>query len=184
MIAFPLYLMRHGEPVLSGRLLGRTDCDVTDAGIAACTAQARNLAVERLVSSDLLRARRCAEAIGTPTLDPRWREIDFGTWDGLVAADVDAATLARFWDDPDAAPPPEGERWSQLTTRVGAAIDALPPVPTLVITHGGAMRAALACLCGLSHASTWAFDLPYAAVIALKVWDGSPRRAQVTGLWP
>ena len=72
-------------------------------------------------------------------------------------------------EKPDAAPPPGGERWSQLTTRVGTAADALPPISTLVLTHGGAMRAALAHLCGLSHAATWAFDLPYAAVIALTV---------------
>jgi alpha-ribazole phosphatase len=184
MSAFALYLMRHGEPVLTGRLLGHTDCDVTDAGVAACAAQAGGLTVERLVTSDLIRARRCAEAIGSPLVDSRWREIDFGAWDGRRAAEVDAEALARFRDDPDAAPPPGGERWSHLTARIGAAIEALPPIPTLVVTHGGAMRAALACLCGLSHAATWAFDLRYAAVIALTVWDGSPRRAQVSGLWP
>lgn len=184
MSAFALYLMRHGAPVLSGRLLGRTDCDVTDAGIAACVEQARDLSVDRLVASDLLRARRCAQAIGEAVLDPRWREIDFGAWDGLAASEVEPAALGRFWNDPDAAPPPGGERWSQLTARVDAAIAALPPRPTLVVTHGGAMRAALAGLCGLSQEATWAFDLPYAAVLALTVWDGSPRRAQVTALWP
>ncbi len=46
MSARTLYLMRHGEPVLAGRMLGRTDCDVTPEGIAACRAQAEGLAVE------------------------------------------------------------------------------------------------------------------------------------------
>lgn len=183
MTGFPLYLMRHGAPALTGRLLGRTDCDATDAGIAACVEQARDLAVDRLISSDLIRARRCADAIGDPVIDRRWRELDFGAWDSLAPADVDAVALARFWDDPDGASPPDGERWSDLVTRVSAAIDALAPVPTLVVTHGGAMRAALAQLCGLTHVATWAFDLRYAAVLALTVWEGPPRRAQVTGLW-
>lgn len=184
MSSFPLYLMRHGAPVLAGRLLGRTDCDVTEEGIAACVAQARELGAATLISSNLQRARRCAEAIGTPTIDSRWRELDFGAWDGLAAADVDQPAIARFWDDPDANPPPGGERWSALVGRVAEAIEALAPEPTLVITHGGAMRAALAHLCGLSQSATWALDLPYASVLAFTVWEGAPRRGQVSGLWP
>ncbi|MEG3087517.1 histidine phosphatase family protein [Sphingomonas sp. PB4P5] len=179
-----LYLMRHGEPVLTGRLLGRTDCAVTAAGIHACRTQAEDLRVARIISSDLQRARACAEAIGPTVIDPRWRELDFGDWDGHAPADVDAAALSRFWSDPDAAPPPNGERWSALKDRVAEAIAALPPEPALVVTHGGAMRAALAILCGLDLAATWAIDLPYAAVLALKIWPGPPRAAQIAGLWP
>ena len=182
MSSFPLYLMRHGAPVLAGRLLGRTDCDVTDDGIAACVERVRGLTGTSLIASDLIRARRCAEAIGTPVTDPRWRELDFGVWDGHAPADIDAAEIGRFWNDPDTCPPPGGERWSALVARVGAAIEALPTSPTLVVTHGGAMRAALSYLCGLSHASAWAFDLPCSALLTLTVWKGARRRGQVTGL--
>lgn len=184
MTPFTLYLMRHGEPKWSGRLLGRTDCAVTPAGIAACRAQAANLAVARIVASDLRRAADCAGAIGAATIDPRWRELDFGAWDGLAASTIDADALARFWNDPDACPPPGGERWSALVARVAGAIAELAPEPTLVVTHGGAMRAALSTLCGFDMLRTWAFDLPYAALLALKVWPGEPRSAQIAGLWP
>lgn len=184
MTPWTLYLMRHGEPVLTGRLLGRTDIAVTDDGIAACRRQAQGLSFSRLLSSDLHRARDCAAAIGSPLIDARWRELDFGDWDGLLPAAVDAAGLAAFWRDPDACPPPRGERWSALTARVAAAIADLAPEPTLVVTHGGAMRAALAVLCGMGVAATAAFALPYAAVLALSVWPGEPRTAQVAGLWP
>lgn len=184
MSPFPLYLMRHGEPVLTGRMLGRTDCAVTPTGIAACREQARDLAVVRIVSSDLRRARDCADAIGEVEIDPRWREIDFGDWDGLAAGAVDADALARFWDDPDANPPPGGECWSSLVARVGAALTDLAPEPTLIVTHGGAIRAALSVLCGFDLARTWVFDLPYASVLALGVWPGTPRTAQITALWP
>ncbi len=183
MTSFALHLLRHGAPLLAGRMLGHHDAEVTADGIAACAGQAQRLPpVDRLIASDLTRTRRCAEAIGAPQLDPRWRELDFGAWDGLAASEIDAAALARFHDDPDASPPPGGERWSALVARVGAAIDELAPVPTLVVTHGGAMRAALAHLCGLSLAATWAFDLPYAALLSLTVWEGAPRRAQVSEL--
>ena len=183
MTPFPLYLLRHGAPVLAGRMLGHEDCDVTAEGLIACADQARKLRFTRLIASDLRRARHCAGAIGAPVLDPRWRELDFGAWDGLPPDAIDADALARFRDDPDANPPPGGERWSALLARVGEAIDALAPEATLVVTHGGAMRAALAHLCGLSQPATWAFDLPYAAVVALDIWDAAPRRAQITGLW-
>ncbi|SFR76335.1 histidine phosphatase family protein [Sphingomonas jatrophae] len=182
--SFPLYLLRHGAPLTEGRLLGHGDEQASPAGIAACAAQAEGLGPVRLVSSDLARARACAEAIGTPQLDPRWRELDFGAWDGLTAAEVEPAALARFWDDPDLYPPPGGEGWSALAARVAEAVAALPAEPTLVVTHGGAMRAALHGLCGLSLAQTWSFELPCASLLALTVWEGSPRRAQIAGLWP
>ena len=178
----PLYLMRHGEPLLAGRMLGRTDCDVTAEGIARCRDQARGLEVRHLLSSDLLRARRCAEAIGAAGIDPRWRELDFGAWDGLAPAEIDPVALGAFWQDPDAFPPPEGECWSALVARVRMALADLPDDdPTLIVTHGGAMRAALHILCGLDLKAIWAFDLPYGAVLAFHRWKGG---AQIAGLWP
>lgn len=181
-----LHLLRHGEPVLAGTMLGRTDCPVTERGVADCVARVRGLAVDAVVSSDLRRATACADAVATArgltaTRDAGWRELDFGAWDGLAPATIDAQALARFWEDPDAAPPPGGERWSSLVARVGGAIDALSG-PTLVVTHGGAMRAALAVLCGLGPREGWAIDLPYAALLSLRVWREPIPAAQIVGL--
>ena len=67
---------------------------------------------------------------------------------------------------------------------VGAAIAALAPEPTLIVTHGGAMRAALHILCGFDRHRVWAFDLPYAALLSLRVWPGDPPTAQVMALTP
>lgn len=183
-----VHLIRHGEPALVGRMLGRTDADVTADGIAACVAQVADVAPTAIVSSDLVRARRCADAIagcrGLPvSIDRRWRELDFGEWDGMGSPDVDQDALARFWDDPDACPPPGGERWSTLTARVGAALAGYGE-GTLVVTHAGAIRAALAVACGLSPAQGWAIDLPYAALITLRLWPGDPPAAQIVRLRP
>ena len=184
MTPFPLHMLRHGAPVLPGRLMGRTDCAPTPDGIAACVAQAEDLGVEHVVSSDLQRARAAAEAIGPTTIDPRWRELDFGDWDGLAPDQVDSAALVRFWEDPDTCPPPNGERWSALVARVSDAIDALAPVPTLVVSHGGAMRAALHLLCGFDQPRLWAFDLPYGVLVSLRVWPGDKPSAQIVGIYP
>lgn len=182
-----LHLMRHGAPVETGRLLGHGDWPSTDAGIAACRARATALDVAAIHCSDLSRASQAAAVIAqdrdlTPRIDARWRELDFGAWDGADPATVDANALAQFHADPDAFPPPDGERWSALVARVGAAIATLPSEPALVVTHGGAMRAALASLCGFDQRQIWAIDLPYAACLTLRVWPGEPRWGQIVGL--
>ncbi|KTE16784.1 histidine phosphatase family protein [Sphingopyxis sp. H115] len=187
MTGFALHLLRHGAPATPGLLMGRTDGAPTREGIAACTARAEGLGIERLIASDLCRSRAAGEAIGDAiglplATDPRWRELDFGDWDGEAASLIDREALARFWDDPDANPPPGGERWSVLVARVAAAIADLTPAPTLIVTHGGAMRAALHILCGFGPRQTWAFDLPYASLLSLNVWPGERPSAQITRL--
>lgn len=181
-----LHLLRHGAPERTGRFLGRTDDAATPAGIAACVDQAEGLKVDTIISSDLIRARACAEAVAGPTrtvtIDPRWREMDFGAWDGLTAIEIAPAALARFWDDPDAHAPPGGEPWSALVARVHGALAALPAEPTLVVSHGGATRAALGVLCGFDQRRLWAFDLPYAALLSLRLRPGAPTSAQIVAL--
>jgi len=183
-----VHLMRHGEPVLTGRLLGHTDCPATDAGVAACREAASGIAttVAAVASSDLIRATACANAIVEPRgldvrIDARWRELDFGAWDGHAADTVDRAALGRFWDDPDMFPPLGGERWSTLVARVSAALMDMR-ANTLVVTHAGAMRAALAAACGFDARQVWAFDLPYAARLTLSLWQDKEPRAQIVEL--
>lgn len=188
MSGFLLHLMRHGAPETPGLLLGRADIPSTPEGIAACREQVTHLPFAALLSSDLVRASAAAAAIGQERglavkVDARWRELDFGAWDGLAPAQIDAAAMAAFRDDPDASPPPGGERWSTLVARVSAALDDMAGHDTLVVTHGGAIRAALAALFGFGQRQLWAFDLPYAAVLSLRIWPGTPRGAQIAGLW-
>lgn len=183
---FDLHLMRHGAPDVPHLMLGRTDASPTAEGIAACAERAKGLRLDAIVSSDLARSSAPARLIAgdrglPPAVDPRWRELDFGDWDGLRPDAIDPVALGRFRDDPDASPPPGGESWSALLARIAAALAALPPRPTLVVTHGGPMRAALVHLCGLERRAVFgAFDLPYGALLSLRVWpDGM---AQLTGL--
>lgn len=189
MTSFALHLLRHGAPETPGLLMGRTDGAPTRDGIAGCVSQAADLGIERLIASDLQRCRLAGEAIGAATgvptaFDPRWRELDFGDWDGMPGSAVDPDLLGRFWADPDANPPPGGERWSSLVARVAGALDDISAGPTLVVTHGGAIRAALHLLCGFEQSQLWSFDLPYGVLVSLHVWPGERPGAQIAGIYP
>lgn len=186
MNGFTLHLMRHGAPELAGKLLGHLDAPPAREGIALCVERARGVDFTQVVTSDLSRARApgaivAAERGVAHAVDIRWRELNFGAWEGVDPATLSAEALGRFWNSPDDCPPPGGERWSDLCDRVGAALTNLAG-PALILSHAGAMRAALAHLCGLDHRQAWAVDLPYGALLSLRVWPGETPTAQITGL--
>jgi alpha-ribazole phosphatase len=181
-----VHLMRHGVPVQPNLLLGQRDDAPLPSGTARCVAAAQGLDFGLVLSSDLARAHAPAAEIAalrgaSHEVDPRWRELDFGGWTGLAPAEVDPAAYARFWDSPEDFPPPAGERWSQLRTRVGAALSAIA-ADCLVVTHGGAIRAALAEMFHMEHRQVWAFDLPYSCVLSLRIWPGEA--TQIVSLKP
>ncbi|MEL7739816.1 histidine phosphatase family protein [Citromicrobium bathyomarinum] len=184
-----LYLLRHGPPLRTGLMLGHHDGPAAPGAHRALVEHAEGLCAAEVVSSDLSRASDGARAIADARalelrIDPRWRELDFGKWDGKPSAALDPRQLKDFWADPDANPPPDGERWSDLRSRVGNAIADLDR-PAIVVSHAGAIRAAVSVLTGLDHRGVWAFDLPYGAALSIRVWRGEgsePASGQIVGL--
>lgn len=177
-----LILMRHGEPVRTGCFLGRLDLPSTPNGIADCVEAASGLDFERLISSPLQRSAAAAAEIARlrnvcTTFDERWQELDFGEWDGKSAAEIseaEPAALGLFWQDPDSNPPPGGENWTQIKQRVsGAVVEILSTgnaSATLVVTHAGAMRAAVAVLCGFGFDQVMRLEIAYAARLRLRLF--------------
>jgi probable phosphoglycerate mutase len=153
-------LWRHGQTAwnLEDRFQGSTDVELDDVGVAQAQRAARlltTLAPAAIVSSDLKRASVTAGALGElcrleVRLDPRLRETYGGTWQGRTADELtrEDAQLYAAWRAGEDVPAGGGERRTEVAARVCAAItDALvgcPPGATLVVvTHGGAARAAI-----------------------------------------
>ena len=195
--AWPLWMLRHGVPAQTGAMLGWTDSPLSALGERQARAQSERLSAQgitQILSSDLARcqatARITAERLSgqsqpalTVALSADLRELNFGAWDGQPAASIAPDALRDFYADPDRCPPPQGERWSDLTARVSRALETLSPRPTLIVAHGGSMRAALSVLLGWDMRQCWTIDLPYAALLRFQVWDIRPRTAQLTGLF-
>ncbi|MEJ2408162.1 MAG: histidine phosphatase family protein [Novosphingobium sp.] len=186
MIPRIIHLLRHGPPERTGLLLGHLDEPPRLAECPVMLERVAHLPVRWIVSSDLRRtgmqAAYLAAQLDVPfTRDPCWRELYFGAWDGLASDAINRTALSRFWADPDTYPPPQGERWSDLCRRVHAGLSGLKS-DTLVVTHAGTMRAALSVVTGLDHRGGWAIDLPYRALLSLRIWPEEPLSGQIIAL--
>jgi alpha-ribazole phosphatase len=173
-------LLRHGTPALKGVYLGRTDSVLSAQGAReVLAAVADNPGWDLVVSSPLLRCLDSAQSIseqwGIPLLVlDQLQEYDFGDWDGQAFEAVYAqhAHLAdRFWQDPEANPPPNGETVAQFIARVQVAKSLLlnrEETRILVITHGGVIRAMIADLLGVQPLQWSRIKVDYACFTQLK----------------
>lgn len=175
-------LVRHGTTGREGFLDGRTDLPLSETGWQQFAKQTEDGGWPLVVTSPLVRARLAAEdfaqRVGSKLrVDADWAEFDFGEWDGRERAEIaaepeGAALLDSFYANPAAFTAPGGEKWIGLQHRVSRGLDrvlATPELaPVLVVTHGGAIRAALAQLLGWPLQSLWSLRIDPATRIRLE----------------
>jgi broad specificity phosphatase PhoE len=113
--------------------------------------------ISAVYSSDLLRARQTAELLADPLglpvyLDPRLREMDLGTWEGLLSSEISARfphLLVERDCNPLQASAPQGETPGCVAGRVASALDDIVMnhcgEPVLIVAHGLSL-AAILCL--------------------------------------
>ena len=157
-----LGFLRHGEVAGPAHVYrGRSDSPLTPHGLRQMHHALDALPPWGAVVSSP--ARRCldfARAIAAErridcTVDPGWHELDFGAWENLCPGEAalrHTDAHAAFMRDPRRHPPPGGETLDALDARVSAALTRLGDtarIPTLVVTHAGAMRVVLAQVLGL-----------------------------------
>jgi 2,3-bisphosphoglycerate-dependent phosphoglycerate mutase len=164
-----LLLARHGETDWNSehRWQGHADEPLN----ATCRAQAADLAtalegrgITAIYASDLERAAETAEIVaGTLELpvavDPGLREVDVGSWSGLVHAEIERADPDGFrrWQE-GLKGWQHGESYEEMGDRVVAAVLAVaarhPGETVLVVSHGGSIRACRARAATLGYAES------------------------------
>ncbi len=168
-----IVVLRHGETVhnAEGIWQGQLDSELSALGLAQAAAAGpalADLSPRRIVSSDLARAARTAQAVaeacGIPlTFDERFREIHAGAWQGMsntVVAEQFPEERAAITRGEDIKRGGYGESMSDVAARVQAALEELiadmaAGECAIVSTHGAAGRAVAAVLLDLDQRTAW-----------------------------
>ena len=151
----PLYLLRHGPlPRAQGSApLGSSNPAVHPEAWALwpqVKADLQALQPQRVLCSDLTRSRDLALDLGLPTLVlSGLQEQSFGEWEGIPWVDIKGHEA--FLANPVISSPPGGESFARCASRavltIQGALDG--ETPTLVLAHGGPLRAILAHFLGM-----------------------------------
>ncbi|MDX2110174.1 MAG: histidine phosphatase family protein [Verrucomicrobiota bacterium] len=149
-----LYVVRHGETDYNavGRFQGHIDRPLTAAGLAQADALAsrfRDLPLDVIYSSDLIRARATGEAVGSikqlpVNCDERLRERHLGVLQGMSAATA-REQCPDVWRSYKGRNPdyriPDGETRRECHVRILEALEEIvhrhPGKAVLVTAHGG-----------------------------------------------
>ncbi len=166
-----LILARHGQTITNaeGRLLGRSDPELTELGLAQATALASVLGgATRVISSPLRRARETAEMLGLPVeVDDRWIEISYGELEGRRMADVPEETWRGWRADPGWVPP-GGESLVAVGERVRSACSELleeaEHQDVVVVSHVSPIKAAVAWALDVDDSISWRMFLGVASI--------------------
>lgn len=163
-----VFLLRHGQTDWNAarRLQGSTDIPLNDLGRGQARAMAQVLAPQlsagaRVVSSPLSRAHETATILAAVldspvTADARLAERSFGLWEGTTVEQREASHPedVHRWHSGE-EPRIEGyETHTVLAKRLGAALTehaSADGSDLVVVSHGSALRMALASVLGLDH---------------------------------
>lgn len=182
-MAVTLHLVRHGRSDWNdaGRLQGQTmHVELTELGREQARAAARTLGglpVVALYSSDLVRAVQTATPIAAGLgvavrLEPGLREQAYGELEGVSSAGALAATAGLDWADAELRIG-GGESIRDVHTRLGVTLTKIITThrggQVVLVSHGDAIRVALAWLSGYgAHEVPWR-DVPNGSISTVEV---------------
>jgi broad specificity phosphatase PhoE len=152
-----IYLIRHGETDhnAEGRAMGQMDVPLNARGLEQARQTAeflRRHPIERIVSSDLVRAMATAQSLAD-TLglavepDSRLRELSFGILEGKTVGEcelLDPVAVERWRSGDFDAALPGGESRRSLMKRTREVLEEIaagPHAQVALFSHGGALNA-------------------------------------------
>jgi len=186
---FKLLSVRHGETEFAReqRFAGSRDVALTPRGQRQCEAVARALggvAVGAVYASPLGRARASAALIAAAhhlqvRVEPAFREMAFGEWEGLTRADVARGSpeeMAAWAATPHLVRPPGGERLDEVAARVHAGLAALagahPGQTVVLVSHAIVSRLVVLAALGLGPDRLWSVDASPAGITEIEYVEG------------
>ena len=193
-----LILIRHPATALAGTFCGHSDPDLSPVGKSQLTQLRRRLQgvrLDRILSSDLLRAQRCANELAhqhsVPVeLRPGLREIAFGAWEGLNWSQIEAHYPAEAIDWLEGFPtvtPPQGEDYTHFAGRIrreAAGWSSLfTPNPLAVVTHRGVLQFILQVYGGIEAARAWEMTSQPATALFCDWVDGAECTLRIHEQW-
>ncbi|MDX8391677.1 MAG: histidine phosphatase family protein [Mariprofundaceae bacterium] len=176
-MATTIDLLRHGALIGGMRYRGTTEAQLSEAGRTAMDAIWAQLSgrVDCIVSSPLSRCREAANAwsaqagIDCDIIDDL-REMHYGAWEGLRAADIEQqfpSMLAKWRENPVGMQIPDAETIEDFAARIIHAwqrvLQAADGKHVLLVAHSGTLRVILTHVLGASLAATRRMDVPYAS---------------------
>ena len=147
-----IYLIRHGQTDwnVAGKIQGKTDIPLNETGRrqAACLAKGmEHRPVAQIFSSDLIRARETARAIGdsqhveVETISGL-EEIGFGKWEGMTLEQIQVifpTEYEKWCENPVMVAPPGGESLSQIKERCRKVMEEILKMANgdfAIVSHG------------------------------------------------
>lgn len=185
MKALRLLAVRHGATEWSQarRFAGARDIPLTAQGRLQAEAAAQALAgtfAAAVYTSPLERARTSAEVIAKPhrldpIIEPAFREMAFGGWEGLTRDELVArfpAEAAVWASTPHLAIPPGGEPLRAVDARVRAALAALLEQhhgeTVILVSHAIVTRLIVLAALGLGPERLWSVDASPAGITEIE----------------
>lgn len=177
-----IYLVRHGETewTLAGRHTGTTDLPLTPAGEAQAVRLKPDLAklsFAKVAVSPRRRAIRTAELAGFAgrlEVDTGLAEYDYGEYEGLTAAEIEARQPGwELWRDGC----PGGETPGQVLARARRLLVGLPLSDednSVIFGHGHILRAVAAAYLGLPVSFCASLILKVASISVLASEHNQP----------
>lgn len=139
-------------------------------------------------TSPLERALRTAEAVARGcgvdmVVDPRLREIDCGDVEGLGFDELPLDLRRGLLEEPTRVRFPGGETYEELRARVVEALDELAGQSgtVAVVSHAGAIRAALATWLAMDESALWRIDQRLGSLNVVEFVEGVPLVRLVNG---
>jgi len=145
-----IYLVRHGQTDwnVEKRLMGLTDISLNESGILQAKLlgkEASQLKIDRIFSSNLLRAKETAEIINKfinvdISLDERLKELNYGVIEGKILKEISSECWDQFNLHPEQL---RAESFESVYNRIKSFFGDLIKKNlsnVLIVTHGGALR--------------------------------------------